>query len=336
MLIVLIAALVVIVWRILHATTPTHFVYTFPHSTYEKIETFYINLDTRTDRRVHVEKQLQTVGINSFVRVAGVPNERGELGCSLAHVKALNLRAKESHHTLIVEDDATFNVSRFVFHRLLWQLQHLSLKWDVIMFCCNAKHYRPTSIPNMVHIEKAFTSACYLVHRDYYPIFKRNVEQGCALLAENESQKSHFCIDTFWFSLQRTGRWFSFTPLVAYQMDGYSDIERRFTRYPDKVSLPNNNLPSDTLRFSLTPTPNAIHVVEHSNVYDYDVVIETLRIQTVNDWFLFAYHYILYHPTIKTVRMDEMQFDSHLCVEWVTRDTSHNLLRDAIKHCLKK
>ena len=49
---------------------------------------FYINLDTRPDRKVHVENQLQSVGITAE-RFNAIRLTNGAVGCSMSHLKIL-------------------------------------------------------------------------------------------------------------------------------------------------------------------------------------------------------------------------------------------------------
>lgn len=49
---------------------------------------FYINLDHRTDRKEHVEKELNTIGIKAE-RFNAIKMENGAIGCSMSHLKLL-------------------------------------------------------------------------------------------------------------------------------------------------------------------------------------------------------------------------------------------------------
>ena len=49
---------------------------------------FYINLESRTDRKEHIEAQLKTVGFTTFERFNAIklPSNNGRIGCSLSHI----------------------------------------------------------------------------------------------------------------------------------------------------------------------------------------------------------------------------------------------------------
>lgn len=78
----------------------------------------YINLDRSTERRAHMEAELQRFGLlERYLRLPGVdgnPDQiasplknAGEIGCFLSHVKALQ-QAKAGTHLHIIEDDTLF------------------------------------------------------------------------------------------------------------------------------------------------------------------------------------------------------------------------------------
>lgn len=65
----------------------------------------YINLESRPDRKQHVEKQMSIIGICAN-RFSAIELENGAIGCSMSHLKCLEI-AKQNNwdHILIIEDD---------------------------------------------------------------------------------------------------------------------------------------------------------------------------------------------------------------------------------------
>ena len=65
----------------------------------------YINLASRPDRKIHIEGQLQGVGLNP-TRFNAIKLKNGRIGCSMSHLKCLQI-AKNSNwqHVMICEDD---------------------------------------------------------------------------------------------------------------------------------------------------------------------------------------------------------------------------------------
>ena len=76
---------------------------------------FYINLDSRPDRKQHVERQLGIIGINAQ-RFKAIKLPNGALGCSMSHLKLIETaKANNWPHILVVEDDILFtNPSLFI------------------------------------------------------------------------------------------------------------------------------------------------------------------------------------------------------------------------------
>ena len=71
---------------------------------------FYINLDSRRDRKIQMEQQLNDLGFNSIVeRFSAIKMENGAVGCSISHLKCLEMANKNKWgHVMILEDDLIF------------------------------------------------------------------------------------------------------------------------------------------------------------------------------------------------------------------------------------
>ena len=69
----------------------------------------YINLESRSDRKEHVENQLAIIGLQNFNRFNAIKLENGALGCSMSHLKCLQTaKTNNWDHVLICEDDIQF------------------------------------------------------------------------------------------------------------------------------------------------------------------------------------------------------------------------------------
>ena len=79
--------------------------------------TLYINLDYRTDRLEHVQEELDKIGIKeSAERFPAVKMEKGNVGCTLSHIKCIDLaKSRGWPYVFICEDDITFtDPGRFI------------------------------------------------------------------------------------------------------------------------------------------------------------------------------------------------------------------------------
>jgi glycosyl transferase family 25 len=100
--------------------------------------TFYINLEHRTDRKEHVTKQLTNLGLQGFERFNAIKMENGALGCSMSHLKILQTAVQNNwDHVLIVEDDITFLDLDLFKANFETFLQRNGNNWDVILLAGN-------------------------------------------------------------------------------------------------------------------------------------------------------------------------------------------------------
>ena len=193
---------------------------------------FYINLEHREDRRLHVETQLLNAGFTGFQRFNAIKMDNGAIGCSMSHLKLLqNALEQDLDHILIVEDDITFtNVE--LFKTQLNQMLKSGLKWDVILLAGNNMPPYQTIPGNFcVKVSKCQTTTGYLVAKHYIKILINNIKMGLTHLLSKPQQHAIFAIDKFWFVLQQNGNWYLITPLTVIQKEDYSDIEKKVTKY---------------------------------------------------------------------------------------------------------
>jgi len=191
---------------------------------------FYINLESRPDRKAHVEEQLTTIGIQA-IQFKAIKLQNGAIGCSLSHLKLLQM-AKQNNwpHILIVEDDILFtNPSIFITSFNHFLSNHPT--FDVALISGN--NIPPhTQIDNScVKIYHCQTTTGYIVQNHYYDILINNYTEGIAKLLKEPSKHILYAIDKYWFSLQEKDDWYLIIPLTVTQREDYSDIEKRKTNY---------------------------------------------------------------------------------------------------------
>jgi glycosyl transferase family 25 len=191
---------------------------------------FYINLDSRPDRKAHVEKQMSNIGIVAE-RFKAIKLPNGALGCSMSHLKLLELaKANNLPHILIVEDDILFtDVSLFVnqFNKFL----ELHKDFDVVLISGNNLPPYKNIDDTCVKVTQCQTTTGYLVQSHYYDTIINNYRKGIKNLIENPGNHKLFAIDKFWFNLQKIHKWYLIIPLTVTQREDYSDIEKRPTNY---------------------------------------------------------------------------------------------------------
>ena len=189
---------------------------------------FYINLESRPDRKQHVEQELSKVGIKAQ-RFNAIKLPNGAIGCSMSHLKCLVI-AKQNKwpHVCIVEDDI-----QFLKPRVFVQQCNLALtkKSDVVLLAGNNVPPYTRIDDSCVKVSRCQTTTGYIVKQHYYDKLIANIKDGINKLLREPEKCVLYAIDKYWFHLQEKDTWLLVTPLTVTQRDDYSDIEKRHTNY---------------------------------------------------------------------------------------------------------
>ena len=198
---------------------------------------FYINLESRTDRKEHFLTEIPKLcnDPSKLVRVDAVYHHLGMLGCSLSHIKALELfETNPSWNTCIIfEDDFTFhNDSISENNAQLSTFFKEFPNWDVLSLSSNPSGLQsiPTKIPIIHKVIKVGTASGYCINKSFLPILKKNFIESSSMLTLHG--KSHTnALDVHWKQIQPTANWYTIMPSVGYQYANYSDIEKQDVNY---------------------------------------------------------------------------------------------------------
>ena len=192
---------------------------------------FYINLTERADRKAQVEQQLNLVSLTQFNRFNAIKLLNGALGCSMSHLKCLQL-AKERNldHILIVEDDIIF-LNPGIFIGQLNKFLQNNKEWDVLLIAGNnVPPYRIVD-DTCVQVSWCQTTTGYLIRKQYYDTLIANIKKGINMLIREPKNKIMYAIDKYWLSLQKKDTWLLLVPLTVSQREGYSNIENCVTNF---------------------------------------------------------------------------------------------------------
>jgi GR25 family glycosyltransferase involved in LPS biosynthesis len=203
----------------------------------------YINLDSRTDRRVHIEKQLNTIGFANYKRFKAIQTINGAIGCSMSHLKCLELaRDRGLTHLLVCEDDTTFLSPSLLKSQLNKFLSKHS--WDVILLGGNNAAPYVNVDDTCIKVANCQTTTCYLVNERYFQTLINNIKSGLSQLVNEPTNRFLYSIDKYWLQLQKKDNWYLIIPLTVTQKEGYSDIEKTYVNY--------NNVLTDISKGALT------------------------------------------------------------------------------------
>jgi GR25 family glycosyltransferase involved in LPS biosynthesis len=194
---------------------------------------YYINLDNRPDRKVQVEQEIHSIGIDKSAvhRFSAIELLDGALGCSLSHLKCIQQAKLDNWpHVLILEDDVQFtNVE--IFKVQFDKLLQTQTDWDVILLAGNNRGpYRILS-DCAVQIQACLTTTGYLVKREYYDALIDNFTASIKSLISTPTLRRVYAIDVYWQHLQVRDKWLLVYPLFVTQRPNYSNIEKKYTNY---------------------------------------------------------------------------------------------------------
>lgn len=192
---------------------------------------FYINLEHRKDRYLHVTKQFEILGV-SAERFNAIKTTSGAVGCTMSHIKCLELaKQRDYDQVLICEDDITFTNTETFKNSLTAFHNDTSIEWDLLFISGNnAPPYEKVS-DYCVRTTNCRCGTGYIVKKHYYDAMIQNMREGLKNLMREPDNKPMYALDMYWNRLQQNDRWYLLIPLTVVQAPCYSDIEQRNVNY---------------------------------------------------------------------------------------------------------
>ena len=193
---------------------------------------FYINLEHRTDRKEHVEKELLNIGLKEAQRFNAIKMENGAVGCSMSHLRILQDAQKNNlDHILIVEDDISFLDPELFKNQLNKFFETHKNNWDVVLLAGNNIPPYKNIDDTCIQVTRCQTTTGYIVNGHYIKTLLQNVKIGLTHLINKPTEHAKYAIDKYWFILQQLYKWYLIVPLTVVQREDYSDIEKRVTNF---------------------------------------------------------------------------------------------------------
>ena len=187
----------------------------------------YINLDTRTDRRMHIEAECARLGI-AVERFPACRNIGPGQGCSQSHLEVLKLARDRGYPSvLVLEDDFECIVPKETFDDILANLPE---DYDVVMLAYNLMRGEPFN-DRFGRVLDAQNAAGYIVHARMYDRLIANLEDGLRMYLDHPAIHWLYQNDQVWKALQPESRWYYTTVRVGRQRPGYSDLAGAFRDY---------------------------------------------------------------------------------------------------------
>ncbi len=153
----------------------------------------------------------------------GVRLKFGEIGCTMSHQKIIEKCQKEGYeNVLILEDDAEFDSN--------WQItlknvieKELPQNWDMLYLGGNHS-IKPTQVTeHLFKIQHTYTTHAYAVNKRIFP---KILETFPKTAVDCKRQ-----VDVYYSSIQKSTNSFVIMPHIAWQKEGFSDIQEKNVNY---------------------------------------------------------------------------------------------------------
>jgi len=188
---------------------------------------FYINLDSREDRREEFEEECKKMNLQ-VERFSAIKTFPGGIGCTESHLNVLKkARDLKLESVIIFEDDFQFLISREEYDQILL---NLPTNYDVVMLSYNIKQSEPFNEMFGKVLEVQTTSG-YIVHSRSYEKIINRVEEGLRLFKLYSSDHHSYILDQYWKPLQPISNWYYSLKRVGKQRPGFSNIMKAYIDY---------------------------------------------------------------------------------------------------------
>lgn len=193
--------------------------------------TLFINLEHRTDRLEHALSEFKKMDINAE-RVNAIRPKSGAVGCTMSHIKCLELAKKrEYEYVFICEDDITFTNPKLLKENIQKFVDNKEIQWDILIIGGNNVPPYQQLTNYCARVFNCQTTTGYVVKKSFYGPLIQNFKEGVQQLVGNPGNANMFALDIYWKPLQMQYFWYMITPPTVTQYENYSDIENKQTNY---------------------------------------------------------------------------------------------------------
>ena len=133
---------------------------------------FYINLESRTDRKDHFLNEIQKLCMDDskVIRIDAIKDSNGALGCTKSHMKALELFMENPvwHTCMVFEDDYTFYDTSLKNNNYLINTFFSNFTdWGLLLMSSNqaGKPSQKTHVPFVELVTYSQTTSGYCIHK---------------------------------------------------------------------------------------------------------------------------------------------------------------------------
>jgi glycosyl transferase family 25 len=140
--------------------------------------TLFINLEHRTDRLQHSKREFQKLGIRTE-RVNAVRTKTGAIGCTLSHIRCLEMAKKRDYeYVFICEDDICFTNPELLKSNMELFARNNTFHWDVLIIGGNNVPPYDIITDYYARIYNCQTTTGYIVKKHYYDTLLVNFKES--------------------------------------------------------------------------------------------------------------------------------------------------------------
>lgn len=200
-------------------------------------EIYYINLESRPDRKEFLEKQMNEYNIKSN-RINAVYNKTGSVGCGLSHIKTLQLCLELDYDYITILEDDFYIINKDYFKDFLKTFEKIkdSKLWDIIVLTPRGNTIKGDPTLNKLGFMRIInnqTATGYIIKKNMIPILIDCLKEGLKGLMKN-GDPNIYANDQCWKKLQIDYNFYYYNNIFAGQLPGYSNIEKRHVNYNER------------------------------------------------------------------------------------------------------
>jgi len=198
-----------------------------------ELEGYYINLSHRTDRREHMEQLKQKYPFfKNIERKDAIKNKRGDIGCSLSHIKCLNelLKLNKEYYCLLEDDFFILNEDNFNGFMLGFDKIKNDTNWDIITLTPRGDTIVKNYNQGFHKIINTQTTTGYIIKHNFIKRLLEVYNKGVDKLMKNGAA-GLYALDQCWKPLQLESNFIYYENIYGGQLPSYSDIEKNVVDY---------------------------------------------------------------------------------------------------------
>lgn len=199
----------------------------------------YINLDSRTDRKEHIIKELKRFGIpdEKIVRIPAVSSAKGAYGCALSHMLAMEqFKASGDKVWCILEDDHYFTQTYEDTNNIINKFIDNN-NYDVFLGCyCAVQGYQLQDRTFRRAFKSSMTSF-YIVKSNVCDALIASNKESARTLDPAKGKRGGTPCDFMWWNVMRI--FFFVAPCKPYgaQIIDFSNIRNKVMNYTNYVGI---------------------------------------------------------------------------------------------------